>query len=93
MQRVLFPIWQMRDLRGCYENCVLTLVGLIQLYKSCFPSFVHIYFIHTVIKEGKAGILVTDKRTFLNEANEHLGFGHQGVELLMRTVSALQEPL
>lgn len=55
----------------------------------CTPRLA--YFIHTVIKEGKAGILVTDKRTFLNEANEHLGFGHQGVELLMGTVPALQE--
>lgn len=43
LQRVLFTVWQMRDLRWRYENCMFTLVWLIQLYKPCFPSFVHIY--------------------------------------------------
>lgn len=43
LQRVLFAIWQMRDLWWCNENCMFTLVWLIQLYKPCFPSFVCIY--------------------------------------------------
>ena len=52
----------------------------------------HTYFVHTVIKEGQAGVFVADEGTFLNEADEHLRFGHQRVELLVRAVAALQEP-
>ena len=50
------------------------------------------YFVHTVVEEGQAGVFVTDKGAFLNKTNEHLGFGHQCVELLVWAVSALQEP-
>lgn len=51
----------------------------------------HTYFVHTVVKEGQTGIFVADKRALLNKADEHLGFGHQRVELLVWAVAALQE--
>lgn len=47
------------------------------------------YFVHAVVEEGQAGILVADKGALLDEADEHLGFGHQCVELLVGAVAAL----
>lgn len=49
----------------------------------------HTYFVHTVIEEGQTGVFVADKGALLNEADEHLGFGHQWVELLVGAVAAL----
>ena len=62
--------------------------------RALFPLYVndnHTYFVHAVVKEGQTGVFVAYKRAFLDEADEHLGFGHQGVELLVRAVTALQE--
>lgn len=52
----------------------------------------HTYFVHTVVKEGQTGVFVADKGAFFNKADEHLGFGHQWVELLVWAVATLQEP-
>lgn len=52
----------------------------------------HTYFVHTVVKESQAGVLIADEGALLDEADEHLRFGHQRVELLVRAVAALQEP-
>lgn len=41
------------------------------------------YFVHAVVEEGQAGVLVADEGALLNKADEHLGFGHQRVELLV----------
>lgn len=41
------------------------------------------YFVHTVVKEGQTGVFVTDEGAFLDEADEHLSFGHQRIELLV----------
>lgn len=49
------------------------------------------HFVHAVVEEGQAGVFVTDERALLDKADEHLGFCHQGVELLVRAVAALQE--
>lgn len=49
------------------------------------------YFSNAVIKESQASVFVTDKSTFLDEADEDLSLGELRVELLMSTISTLQE--
>ena len=49
------------------------------------------HLIHTLVEEGQAGVLIADKGALLYEADEQLGLGHQGVELVMRSVTALEE--
>lgn len=41
------------------------------------------YFVHTVVEESQAGVFVADEGALLDKADEHLSFGHQGVELLV----------
>lgn len=53
---------------------------------SCKP-----HLINTLIKEGQAGIFITDKGALFYETTEHLSLGHEGVKPLMGAVSALQE--
>lgn len=49
------------------------------------------HLINTFIEESQASVFVADKGALLYETDEHLCLGHQGVKLLMGTVSALQE--
>lgn len=49
------------------------------------------YFSDAVIKESQASVFIADKSTFLYEANEDLSLGEQRVELLISTISTLQE--
>lgn len=49
------------------------------------------HFVNAVVKERQAGVFVADERAFLDEADEHLGLGHERVKLLVRAVAALQE--
>lgn len=49
------------------------------------------YFSNAVIKESQTGVFVADKSAFLDEADEDLSLGELRVELLMSTISALQE--
>ena len=51
------------------------------------------HLVHAVVEEGQAGVLIADKGALLDEADEQLGLGHQGVELVMRSVTALEESL
>ena len=51
------------------------------------------HLVHTLVEEGQAGVLIADKGALLDEADEQLGLGHQGVELVMRSVTALEESL
>lgn len=50
------------------------------------------YLVYTVIKKCQACILIANKGALLNKADEHLSFGHEGVELLIGAIAALQEP-
>lgn len=52
----------------------------------------HTYFVNTIIKERQAGIFIADEGALLDKADEHLGFGHQRVKLLVWAIAALQEP-
>lgn len=49
------------------------------------------HLLHAVVKKGQASVLVADKRALLNEADEYLGLGELGVELLVGAVSAFEE--
>lgn len=49
------------------------------------------YLVNTVIKESKACILIADKRALFDETNEHLSLGHEGVKLLMGSITTLQK--
>ena len=49
------------------------------------------HLVHAVVEEGQAGVLVADEGALLDEADEHLGLGHQGVQLLVGAVPAAQE--
>ncbi len=59
------------------------LEGTIYVYVS--------YLVYTVIKESKACILIADKRALFDETNEHLSLGHEGVKLLMGSITTLQK--
>lgn len=45
-----------------------------------------------IVKKGQACVLVADEGALLDEADEYLGLGELGVELLVGTVSAFEEP-
>jgi len=49
------------------------------------------YLVNTVIKESKACILIADKRALFDETNEHLSLGHEGVKLLVWSITTLQK--
>lgn len=49
------------------------------------------HLLDAVVKKGQAGVLVTDKGALLDEADEYLGLGELGVELLVGTVSAFEK--
>lgn len=39
-------------------------------------EFKNTHFVHAFVKEDQTGVLVADERALLDEADEHLGFGH-----------------
>lgn len=55
-------------------------------------SWVRNHLLNAVVKKGQTSVLVADKGAFLDEADEYLGFGELGVELLVSAVSAFQKP-
>lgn len=50
------------------------------------------HLLNAIVKEGKAGVFVADEGALLNEADEYLGLGELGVELLVGAVSAFEKP-
>lgn len=52
----------------------------------------HTHLLHAVVEEGQPRVLVADEGALLDEADEDLRLGELGVELLVGSVSALQEP-
>lgn len=50
-----------------------------------------IHLFDAIVKKGQTGVLVTDKGTLLDEADEYLSLGELGVELLVGTVSAFEK--
>lgn len=50
------------------------------------------HLLNAVVKKGQASVLVTDKGALFNEADEYLGLGELGVELLVCAVSAFKKP-
>lgn len=67
------------------------LLSLTNAHKSMIKISRKPHLINTLIKEGQAGIFITDKRALLDEAAEHLSLDHEGVKPLMGAVPALQE--
>lgn len=55
------------------------------------PAVLECYLVDAVVKESQTGVFVADKRALLDEADEHLGLGHERVELLVRAISALEK--
>ena len=49
------------------------------------------HLLHAIVKKRQAGVLVADEGALLDEADEYLGLGELGVELLMGTVSAFEK--
>lgn len=60
-----------------------------QRCSTCEETLCKAHLINTLIKESQAGVLITDKGALLYETAEHLSLGHEGVEPLVRAVSAL----
>lgn len=49
------------------------------------------HLVHTVVEKRQAGVLVADEGALLDEADEYLGLGELGEELLMSPVSTFQK--
>lgn len=49
------------------------------------------HLLDAVVKKRQAGVLVADKGALLDEADEYLGLGELGVELLVGSVSAFEK--
>lgn len=75
------------------KNTIKPVCGEYSRYPRLAWRWAGNHLLHAVVKEGQAGVLVTDKGALLNEADEYLGLGKLGVELLVGSVSAFEEPL
>lgn len=49
------------------------------------------YLVNAVVKESEACVFIADKRALLDETDEHLSLCHEGVKLLMGSVTTLQK--